>query len=144
MLISQTIEKLNDFYPLTPVQQDDMTRSTWFVPADGHLPLTLSWEEEESGISCVNALGRLKQGTDASIPLQLMTLNLMMAAHGGPRFSYSRSSDLLTIMDFIPMEAITTGNIYAVREQIDALIEKSQQVRLYLESEGIKLTENQE
>ena len=143
MLISQTIERLNDFYPLSPVQQDELAHSTWFVPVDSSLPLTLYWEEE-SGICCVNALGRLAPETDPRVPLQLMTLNIMMAAYNGPRFSYSRTSDMFTLMDFITMDIITEGNIYAIRDQIDALIEKSQQVRLYMENEGIKLTENQD
>jgi len=144
MLMLQTIEKLAEFYPISPIVADNNSHSTWFVPTNGHLPLTLLWDEETKGLSCILALGKLHQDADASIPLQLMTLNLMMVVHSGPRFSYSRTSEMLTLIDFIPESILNTGNIYEVRDRIDALVLKSQQVRLYMENEGIKLTDNQE
>lgn len=144
MMILQTIEKLSEFYPLAPMVHEEKTHSTWFVPQTQPLPLTLFWKDGEDSLTCMLALGKPGQGPDATLPLQLMTLNLMMAAHGGPRFSYSRTSGMLTLIDFISQETLEAHNIYTVRDQIDALIRKSQQVRQFLEKEGIPLAGEQE
>ncbi|MBD9646341.1 type III secretion system chaperone [Pantoea sp. PNT02] len=145
MLYSETVEKLAEFYPLHPIQSDGHSHSTWFIPENHSLPLTLVWgDEKKDGISAILALGRFPEELDGKIPLELLTINLMMAASGGPKFSYSRSSSMLTLISPLSSSLIEDSNIYAIRDAINALIDKSHQARLHMENEGIKLSENQE
>jgi hypothetical protein len=144
MLIKQIVERLIEFYPLTPMQQDEHSFSSWFVPIEDTLPLTLCWDDNAKGMSCITALGRLMPGADARVALQLMTLNVIMVAYQGPRFSYSKSSDMLTLIDFINISLIESDNIYKINEMVDGLIHKGRQVLHYLEAERMKLEDTQE
>lgn len=140
MLYQDTITKLSEFYPLNSVEDKNSVSSAWFIPENSNLPLTLTWgEKDEHGLTLTIALGRLALNADKKVLLELMTINMMMAAVQGPRFSYSQSTDMITLMSSVPQELLKEENIYHIKEIIDNLISKSEQTRLHMENEGVKL-----
>ncbi|QLK63847.1 hypothetical protein GE278_23925 (plasmid) [Enterobacteriaceae bacterium Kacie_13] len=145
MLITEVIDQLSEYYPFAPVDTENTTCSTWFVPQQLQLPLTLVWNKDRNNsISAVCALGKFPDEMDSQIPLELLTVNMIMAAKDGPRFSYSPSSGMLTLISHIPSTIVELHNIYLIRDEVERLIEKGTEVLVHMENQGIKLSNIQE
>ncbi|MRT06083.1 CesT family type III secretion system chaperone [Ewingella americana] len=141
MLIKEIIDQLSEYYPFEPVITENTTCSTWFVPHQLQLPLTLVWNSHrDNSISAICALGKFPDEMDSKIPLELLTVNTIMAAKGGPRFSYSPSSGMLTLIGHISSTTVESHNIYLIRDEVDHLIEKGNEVLVHMENQGIKLS----
>jgi hypothetical protein len=142
MIQHATIERLGDFFHLSSVGQDDGVFSTLLISDNQTWPISLSWtSDEHSPITLTCVLGSLAPYTDYRVPLELMTINLMMASTDGPRFSYSRSSDTLLLIDSLSVTDMQQANSYALREQVENLINKGERTRIMLGNAGYPLLE---
>lgn len=141
MFYQNTITQLKEFYPLQTVGDEHGFYSAWFIPENCSLPLTLTWDSnEEHGLTLTLALGKPARDMDQRVLLELMTVNMMMAAVHGPRFSYSRSTEMITLINTLSVAILREQNVYHVKQAIDNIILKGEEVRIHMESNGVKLS----
>ncbi|EOZ9391073.1 type III secretion system chaperone [Enterobacter cancerogenus] len=76
----------------------------WLVPAQAQeLVLTLLWpDEERDDLTLSLALGTVNEATPPQLAIDMLSANLALAIHRGPRLSYSPSTHLLILLDTLP------------------------------------------
>lgn len=87
----------------------------WLIPAQAQeMLLTLVWADEENDdLTLSLALGTVDETTPPQLVVDMLTANLSLAAHRGPKLSYSPSTHLVMLLDTLPChpdEIVELGN----------------------------------